>query len=262
MTPPTSAPDRSGRSEPPAPYPAPYVEPWGRLAVDLRAALASTVLKLRELVRRNREGDLSVPGFWPQSLAAFFWPVLLALGLAVLAFLLTLLIKTLFSSPTPSPTTFDIADSSASQPVVEQLAERLAPRSDLPLAQALGQPAARSVGPAPSSPEPPELAEPAPAVRLELDPLLALLSNDDPDGSISSARPHPEQGLLDLELVSTWAGLPLQRRQQQADLWLQRSRELGYERLRLVAPGGNLLAQAARVGSGMVLLEAETIPQA
>ena len=260
MTPPTSAPDRSGRSEPPAPYPAPYVEPWGRLAGDLRAALASTVLKLRELVRRNREGDLSVPGFWPQALAAFFWPLLLALGLAVVACLLTLLIKTGFSSPTP--TTFDFADSSTSQPVVEQVAERLAPRSDLPLPQALGQPAARSVGSTPSSPEPPELAEPAPAVRFELDPLLALLSNDDPDGSISSARPHPEQGLLDLELVSTWAGLPLQRRQQQADLWLQRSRELGYERLRLVAPGGNLLAQAARVGSGMVLLEAETIPQA
>jgi hypothetical protein len=218
------------------------------------------VLKLRELVRRNREGDLSVPGFWPQSLAAFFWPVLLALGLAVVACSLTLLIKTVFSSPTP--TTFDIADSSASQPFNEQVAERLAPRSELPLPQALGQPAARSVGPAPSSPEPPELAEPASAVRLELDPLLALLSNDDPDGSISSARPHPEQGLLDLELVSTWAGLPLQRRQQQADLWLQLSRELGYERLRLVAPGGNLLAQAARVGSGMVLLEAETIPQA
>ena len=226
--------------------------------MDLRAALASTVLKLRELVRRNREGDLSVPGFWPQGLAAFFWPVLLALGLAVLACLLTLLIKTVFSSPTPTPTTFDIADSSAVQQVVEQVV----PRPDLPLVLALGQPAARSVGPAPSSPEPPELAEPATAVRLELDPLLALLSNDDPDGSISSALPHPEQGLLDLELFSTWAGLPLQRRQQQADLWLQCSRELGYERLRLVAPGGNLLAQAARVGSGMVLLEAEPIPQA
>ena len=213
--------------------------------MDLRAALASTVLKLRELVRRNREGDLSVPGFWPQGLAAFFWPVLLALGLAVLAWSLTLLIKTF----APTPTNFDIADTSAVQPDVEQVFEQVAPRS---------------VGLAPSSPEPPEppeLAEPAPVARLELDPLLALLSNDDPDGCIASARPHPEQGLLDLELVSPWAGLPLQRRQQQADLWLQRSRELGYERLRLLAPGGNLLAQAARVGSGMVLLEMEPIPQ-
>ena len=214
--------------------------------MDLRAALASTVLKLRELLRRNREGDLSVPGFWPQNLAAFFWPVLLALGLAVLACLLTLLIKTF----APNPTTFDIADSSAVQPVVEQVVEH-----------DVEQDAPRSVGLAPSSPEPPELAEPAPVAILELDPLLALLSNDDPDGCIASARPHPEQGLLDLELVSPWAGLPLQRRQQQADLWLQRSRELGYERLRLLAPGGNLLAQAARVGSGMVLLEAEPIPQ-
>ena len=206
------------------------------------------MLKLRELVRRNREGDLSVPGFWPQALAAFFWPVLLALGLVVVACSLTLLIKTVFSSPTP--TTFDIADSSAVQPVVEQVVEH-----------DVEQDAPRSVGLAPSSPEPPELAEPAPVAILELDPLLALLSNDDPDGCIASARPHPEQGLLDLELVSPWAGLPLQRRQQQADLWLQRSRELGYERLRLLAPGGNLLAQAARVGSGMVLLEAEPIPQ-
>jgi hypothetical protein len=218
--------------------------------VDLRAALASTVLKLRELLRRNREGDLSVPGFWPQNLAAFFWPVLLALGLAVLACLLTLLIKTF----APNPTTFDIADSSAVQPVVEQVVEH-------DVEHDVEQDAPRSVGLAPSSPEPPELAEPAPVAILELDPLLALLSNDDPDGCIASARPHPEQGLLDLELVSPWAGLPLQRRQLQADLWLQRSRELGYERLRLVAPGGNLLAQAARVGSGMVLLEMEPIPQ-
>ena len=171
--------------------------------------------------------------------------MLLALGLGLLALSLTLLIKTF----APTPTNFDIADGSAVQPVVEQVFEQVAPRS---------------VGLAPSSPEPPEppeLAEPAPVARLELDPLLALLSNDDPDGCIASARPHPEQGLLDLELVSSWAGLPLQRRQQQADLWLQRSRELGYERLRLLAPGGNLLAQAARVGSGMVLLEAELIPQ-
>lgn len=213
--------------------------------MDLRAALASSVLKLRELVRRNGEGDLSVPGFWPQWLAAFFWPVLLALGLGVLAWLLTLLLKNI--SPSLTTVDPDTAGSSAVQAVVEQVVEQDAPRS---------------VGLASSSPEPPELAEPAPAARLELDPLLALLSNDDPDACIAAARPHPEQGLLDLELISTWADLPLQRRQQQADLWLQRSHELGYERLRLVGPGGNLLAQAARVGSGMVLLEAESFSQA
>lgn len=247
MTPSSSAPDRPGRSEPPAPYPAPYEEPWGRLAVDLRAALASTVLKLREMVRRNREGDLSVPGFWPQSLAALFWPVLLALGVGVLALLVSLLIKT--ASPS-SPIVEETARASV-QPDVEQVA----PRADLPLAQAIDHSSARSVGKTPSTPEP------AAAAVLELDPLLALLSDDDPEGCIVSARPHPEEGRLELELTSSFAALPLQRRQQQADLWLQRSSELGYESLRLVDSGGNLLGQAARVGSGMVLLEAEPFPQ-
>ena len=247
MTPSSSAPDRPGRSELPAPYPAPYVEPWGRLAVDLRAALASTVLKLREMVRRNREGDLSVPGFWPQSLAALFWPVLLALGVGVLALLVSLLIKT--ASPS-SPIDEKTARASV-QPDVEQVA----PRADLPLAQATDQSLASSVGHTPSPPEP------AAAALLELDPLLALLADDDPEGCIVSVSPHPDEGRLELELISSFAALPLQRRQQQADLWLERSSELGYERLRLVDSGGNLLGQAARVGTGMVLLEAETFPQ-
>ncbi|MDA0717141.1 MAG: hypothetical protein O2839_02845 [Cyanobacteria bacterium] len=213
----------------------------------MRAALASTVLKLRELVRRNREGDLSVPGFWPQALAALFWPVLLTLGLGVSAGLLMLLIRT-FSV---SPVIVVSADRSPLQLVVEQVSQG----TDLIPEQAIGL----SVVQAPSSPEPFALSKAAP---LELDPLLVLLSKEDPDGCIASVRPHPEQGLLDLELTGNWADLPLHRRQQQADLWLQSSRNLGYEYLRLVTSRGQLLAQAARVGSGMVLLEPETIPQA
>ena len=223
--------------------------------MDLRAALASTVLKLRELARRNREGDLSVPGFWPQSLAGLFWPVLLALGLGVLVLSVALLLKTV----SPSSPMAEKAAWGSVQPVVkqvgEQVVEQVAPRSDLLLEQASGQPVVQSVAQAPSSPDS------SAAALLELDPLLALLSDDDPDGCIASARPHPEEGRLELELIGSYADLPLQRRQQQADLWLQRSRELGYERLRLVDSGGNLLAQAARVGSGMVLLEAERFPQ-
>ena len=64
--------------------PAPYQSPWETLRQDLRAAAADLRLRVQELWRRNREGDLSTPGFWPQDLAPLFWPVLLVALLLVL----------------------------------------------------------------------------------------------------------------------------------------------------------------------------------
>ncbi|MCP9914063.1 hypothetical protein KBZ07_11735 [Cyanobium sp. BA20m-14] len=217
------------------PYPAPYEEPWGRLAFDLRAALASTGLRLRELARRNRQGELSVPGFWPASLAWLFWPLLLALLLALFMALVLALVTAV------GPALVRRSDSAG------------APAQELVQSQpALAQPAQQQPAqqqPVPPAPSPPEQAPP-----LVIDPLLALLAEDDPRGCIASARPYPGQGRLELELAPTFLALAGSLRQQQADQWLERSRELGYERLRLLDGSGALLAQAARVGSGMVLL--------
>ena len=212
--------------DPAHPYPAPYEEPWGRLAFDLRAALASTGLRLRELARRNRQGELSVPGFWPPSLAWLFWPLLLALFMALVLALVT----------------------AVGPALVRRSESAAAPAQELVLAQPVQQQPAQQQ-PVPPAPSPPEQAPP-----LAIDPLLALLAEDDPRGCIASARPYPGQGRLELELAPTFLALAGPLRQQQADQWLERSRELGYERLRLLDGSGALLAQAARVGSGMVLL--------
>jgi hypothetical protein len=218
--------------------------------------VASSGLKLRELWRRNREGDLSVPGFWPVSLAPLFWPLLLALGLALVLGLILRL------APGQHP-----AVSRVQQPVQEEGQQQVPAALSQPVSksvsQAVQQPgqqrAVNGLQPPLQLPSPPQSS---PEPLLELDPLLALLAEDDPQACIASARPDPQASRLDLEMAAAYQTLPPVRRQQLADHWLQRSRELGYERLRLLDGSGTVLGQAARVGSGMVLLELSPEPQA
>jgi hypothetical protein len=67
----------------PGNLPAPYVSPWLEFARNLQALFADLQLRAQELWRRNGEGDLSVPGFWPRNLASTFWPVVLVLVVAL-----------------------------------------------------------------------------------------------------------------------------------------------------------------------------------
>jgi hypothetical protein len=59
------------------PLPAPYASPWKRLGEDGVALLAWLGLKARELWRRNREGLLPLPVFWPRRWPRVFWPLVL-----------------------------------------------------------------------------------------------------------------------------------------------------------------------------------------
>ncbi|MEB3238903.1 MAG: hypothetical protein VKM68_01675 [Cyanobacteriota bacterium] len=60
------------------PLPAPYAPPWKRLGEDLVATLAWLGLKGREGWRRNGEGSLPAPPFWPRRWLPLFWPLVLA----------------------------------------------------------------------------------------------------------------------------------------------------------------------------------------
>ena len=220
--------------EKPSLLPVPWSSPWKQLrqdlARDLPAVVSASLLRLRELWRRNREGDLSVPAFWPEALSAWFWPLLLVLALSLLT---VPFVMRRGAEPEPEVVV-------ESLPVEQQLQQAF----ELP----------------PSAPEPipapqPEAAPlPLPAEPLvSLDPLLALLEDGTTAELIGSIHPLPDQGLLELTPSDGFAALSAAARQKQADHWLELSRSIGYDNLQLVDATGKLVGRSAQVGEGMIL---------
>ena len=196
------------------------------MAADLR-------LRLQEIWRRNREGDLSVPGFWPQGLAPWFWPLILVLLLGLVVVL---------------PGHFArsrVGDLPGVVVPPVQSSERLSASASTPASASPAEPPAETV------------AEPPPALPVPpLDPLLELLLEPDAASQLLvSARPDGQALQLVLELSDRWSALPLAMRKQLAEDWQQRSSELGYEQLTLVDAADRLLGRSARVGVGMILYD-------
>ena len=248
--------------------PAPYEDPLRALGRDLRALVASLRLRLRELWRRNRQGDLSVPGFWPNDLAPLFWPLLLALGLALLLALPRTLGRMLPAqrqapaAAVPQRLVTAPLPGARTTAALEPRPEAALPGPGALAGDVSAEPAA---GPAAAAPDPgpegfPEAAAPAQAQPLEIDPLLALLAEDDPRHLIGSAHPDPAADRLVLRLAPAFALLGGSERVAEANRWLARSQALGYGQLELVDGAGRLLGRHALVGSGMILLAPAAAP--
>lgn len=92
-------------------------------------------------------------------------------------------------------------------------------------------------------------AEPTPP------PLLSELVGPPPPAWILGLEDRPPEGLLRLRVTEEYSSLPLAERRTLVERWLERSRDLGYERLEVVDARDRLLARPARVGSGMILLD-------
>ena len=235
----------------PGNLPAPYVSPWLEFARNLQALLADLQLRAQELWRRNGEGDLSVPGFWPRNLASIFWPVVLVLVVAV---------------PLASLRWWQSAHPTLPEPVQGVVA-----RDGLVLDGVLPE----TVVPEPLLPEPLITPQPQPALEpeptlldfedpplpeLDLNPLLDLfLDGSAPEGLLASATPQPAQNRLVLQVSDAWNDLGPSVRTSIAEDWQQRSRDLGYSSLQLVDGQQTLLGRSARVGSGMILFESNSV---
>ena len=213
--------------------PAPYVSPWREFARNLRSMAADLRLRLQEIWRRNREGDLSVPGFWPQGLAPWFWPLILVLLLG-----LVVLLPGRFARSSVGDLPGVVVPPVQSSEPLSASASASTPDSASP-----AEPSAQTV------------AEPPPAVP-PLDPLLELLQEPDAASQLLvSARPDGQALQLVLELSDRWSAVPQAMRKQLAEDWQQRSSELGYEQLTLVDAADRLLGRSARVGVGMILYD-------
>lgn len=90
--------------------------------------------------------------------------------------------------------------------------------------------------------------------------LRAQWSADDPDQLIGAITPEPATATLTLELHEPFLALPLAKRQQWADRWLERAAELGYTHLELRQGAQRLIGREAQVGSGMILLQPSAGP--
>ena len=234
------SPDAESRD--PSLLPVEWNSPWQRLrrdlARDVPAVIAAARLRLQELWRRNRDGDLSVPGFWPESLAAFFWPLMLLL---LLALPLTSLV---IGSRSPSPAA-PAAPSSPAVSLEQQLEQAMEP-------QLLREPPSPVIPLAPDVEPTAVSAQPQPSAVL-VEPLLELLKLDHSDDLVDRLRPRADQGLMELIPSKTFSALSMAERQQQADVWLAQLQDDGYDRLVLLDEQGRLLGRSAQIGGGMIL---------
>ena len=248
------APNRENSS-----LPVPYTNPWTALGEDLRSVIADLRLRCQEVWRRNREGDLYRPEIWPQDLAPLFWPLLLALALAVISGAAVALGRWLPSPPVGEAQPefaqpLEPAPSPAPSPLPTE-----APRQEpQPRLSADGTPDQRDPRSARRAPVDSLQEETAVAAQ---DPLLTLLLEstdpltpaEDQAALLTAALPLPARNAVALTISDAWLDLSQQRRQQLADLWWERLGSEGYAELTLVSTQGVQLGRNARVGQGMVV---------
>lgn len=228
--------------------PAPYVNPWGLLRRDLLAVLASLRLQLWQLWRRNRQGDLPRPAFWPPALAGWFWPLLLALLLSLLlaaGWAVRALRSTTLGEKAPAAPAAEVFASVEPPPVEPPLV------GPSPVEQPPVEPPLVEEAPAEAAPA----AEPQEATDLPApDPLLEAFASESGAALLQAARLREPDGELELVLdPSGWQGLPPAERQRLAEQWQLRAESLGSGRLWVLDSHGTPLARSARVGSGMIL---------
>lgn len=240
-----------------SPLPVPYENPWGLLGRDCLAVAASLRLQARELWRRNRQGDLRRPGFWPKDLAPLFWPLALALAGGLLTLLVVGGTKLIAPGPAGVAPAAEVSPAKLESGTLDP--ELLEPATvELAAGDTMSaEPKAAEPTPLqslPVEPAPPAAAPIAAEESPRPDPLEAAMGEVDPGHWIRAIDPDPERGTLQLVLAAPFTALPEAQQLQQAESWQTQALALGFDRLELTDRQGRPIGRQARVGSGMILL--------
>ena len=262
--------------------PAPYRSPWHNLGDDLQAIAADLRLRLQGLWRRNREGRLWRPAWWPAHLAPLFW--LLTLVLALLLLLTPWLVANPGAKGGSQRTTAAIPARSAQNDVLESASAPAAPAQatapqpplDAEASRMTSEPAEvpTEAAAAPAAVEPSAAAPAATtsaagtagmtatpvAAGPPADPVQLWLQSAPAAALLAGARAEPAAGTLVLLLKPAFSALAADQGQQRAEVWQLQARELGFDHLELRDGTGALLARDALVGSGMIVLPAPPAP--
>ena len=238
-----------------APVPVPYENPWGLLARDFQAVAASLRLQARELWRRNCQGDLRRPGFWPKDLAPLFRPLALALAVGLISLLVVGGAKVL--APGSAGTGPAEVSPGAMAPAAEVSEATIESSNQDPESLEPAQLDVSAAEPTPAEPKAAEetlSAENSAAESPGPDSLEVAIAQVDPGHWIRAIDPDPERGTLRLVLAAPFTARPEAQQLQQAETWQTQVQALGFDRLELTDRQGRPIGRQARVGSGMILL--------
>lgn len=247
--------------------PAPYAPPWKRLGEDLVVMLAWLLLKFRELSRRNREGSLPLPAFWPRRGAQLFWPLVLAASLGSVLALVQLVPHHANDGAEPSVLPAPLTEDSPAEDSPTRGTAALSPTLELlpaPRSQSSPEGQEEEVPGAPTEQGEPQAVEEADGAVAEgereadgeEERLRAQLNQGDPDNFLAVIRPDPNNATLLLQLSGDFQALSATSRLGQAERWQARAAAWGYSHLELVDGEERLVGRDAQVGEGMILLEA------
>ncbi|MCP9818089.1 hypothetical protein KBZ18_01115 [Synechococcus sp. Cruz-9H2] len=235
--------------------PVVYESPWRALGRDLRAVAASCALALRRIWRRQWQGDLPTPQFWPRRQATLFWPAALLLALLLLALAGRFAIGQRHPLLAERPVEMDGSGPSASvvspplsiDPAVDPAQ---APEAPVEAKEDRREPR-ETVGTSPEPVPPPQATPSASETPIQLPPGFS-----DESGLVLAAPTGGRGGgVLRLRISEAFNSLPESERQGLAQQWWQQSLDLGYEQLRLLDTSDAELGRNAVVGGGMILLD-------